>query len=126
MRKAFYYLFLSLSIISCSTDSESPEGPGDTDSLTKGKQAFSIAIPEITAKTASTHSTKNLIPAFALISISDDDGNVIYTRQKIVVTKVETNYITDEITLDAGNYRLTEFIVTDANNIVISLVPIAK
>ncbi len=126
MRKAFYFLFLSLSIISCSTESEQPEVPGDNNSKTKGKQAFSIAIQEISAKTTLNNNTKNLIPAFALVSISDEDGNVILTRQKIVVRKVETNYVTDEITLDAGNYSLTEFIVTDADNVVISLIPMAN
>lgn len=123
MRPIFYF-FLSLIVISCSSETEQEVMPKENDALeTKGMQAFSIDFKEITAKNSLNKNSKNLEPAFAFISITEDDGNVVYTRKKFSLNKVDEKYVTEEITLDAGTYSLTEFIVTDADNVVISLVP---
>ena len=57
------------------------------------------------------------------MSIKEKDGNEILTREKLVLHKVEESYITADISLEAATYILTEFIVTDANNVVISISP---
>lgn len=41
----------------------------------------------------------------------------------MVLTKIADRYVTSEISLEAGTYSLTEFIVTDENDVVISLTP---
>ncbi|NAS13333.1 leucine-rich repeat domain-containing protein [Poritiphilus flavus] len=125
MRSLYFLLFLSIVIASCSSESDPEVVPGENESMeTEGKQVFRIDFKEITSSGATLKSSGNLEPAFALISISDNSGNPVYTREKFALTKVEENYETEEITLDAGTYSLTEFIVTDANDVVISLAPI--
>lgn len=124
IRKILYLLIFSIFVISCSTESEQLITPEDNIPLaTKGKQIFSIDLKEIKANKFSNKILNNLEPAFALISISDNVGNVILTREKIKVLKVDEKYVTDEITLDKGSYSLTEFIITDADNVVISVAP---
>tara|TARA_R110002167_G_scaffold117623_12_gene293700 strand:+ start:2854 stop:4542 length:1689 start_codon:yes stop_codon:yes gene_type:complete len=124
MKKISYLLSIFIVFISCSSDGEqllNPEGGNPVAS--KGMQSFSIDFKEITAKTVLTGSQKNLEPAFVLLSINDNDGTAILTREKTVLTKVADSYVTAEISLEAGTYQLIEFIVTDANDVVISLVP---
>lgn len=120
MRKILYSLFISIIFISCSSDNEQQL------ITEKGNQAFSIDFKEITAKNLSNKTFKNLVPAYVLISLSDDDGKVIHTREKIAINLVDEKYVSEEITLDVGTYSLTEFIVIDTDNVVISLAPKAN
>lgn len=130
MKKLFYILFASLFVISCSSENEAPILPIDdgalidNDSLVKeGKQVFRIDLKELSAKTALGSGQKNLEPAFAHVSIIDSDGVSIFTREKLVLTKLGDSHITAEIALETGTYSLIEFIVTDENDIVISIAP---
>jgi Leucine Rich Repeat (LRR) protein len=123
MKKIFYFLFVSLLVISCSSDNEDPVTPIDNpSSVAEGKQVFRIQINELSAKTIFSKQ-KDLEPAFALVSINDSDGTSILTREKIVLTKKGDSFITAEIALDVGTYSLIEFIVTDINDVVISIAP---
>ena len=123
MKKTFLQLLFSIIFISCSSDNDNPDVSGDDPSGAKGKHAFGIDFKDIAPNTSLKKSSKSLVPAFALISITDDNGNTILTQEKITVQKVGEKYITNEITLDTGTYNLTEFIVTDMDNAVISVVP---
>ncbi len=124
MKNIFYLLLASLVLVSCSSDNDEPITPIDKETIvTEGKQVFRIDLKELAAKNISPGSQKNLEPAFVLLSINDTDGNSILTREKIALKKVEDSYVTSEITLESGTYTVTEFIVTDANGVVISLAP---
>ena len=113
MKRTIQLLFLVLIAISCSSE---------TDDLIKGTHAFRIDSIEITAK-GSGLAQKGLEPSIALVSINDQKGNAVYTRERIALTKEGDSYITSEISLDVGTYTLVEFIVADANDILISLFP---
>lgn len=122
MKKILYSLFVLLIVIACSSDNE--EAPKiDTPLAAVGKQVFRIDIKELTAKTGSSNGIKNLEPAFVLLIINDSKGEPVFTREKNVLTKVDDSYVTSEISLEAGTYTLLEFIVTDVNDVVISLAP---
>ncbi|RKN81179.1 leucine-rich repeat domain-containing protein [Ulvibacterium marinum] len=123
MKKTFLLLLFSIIFISCSSDNDDPDVWGGDSSGAKGKHAFSIDFKDIAPNTSLKKSSKSFVPAFALISIADDNGNTILTQEKIAVQKVGEKYTTDEITLNTGTYNLTEFIVTDVDNAVISVVP---
>lgn len=123
MKKTFLLLLFSIIFISCSSDNDDPDVSGGNPSGAKGKHAFGIDFRDIAPNTSLKENPKSLVPAFALISITDDNGNTILTQEKIAVQKVGEKYITDEITLNTGTYNLTEFIVTDVDNAVISVVP---
>ncbi len=118
MKKTLYLLFFSIIFISCSSDDEYVQQ--------EGKQVFNINFSEITAKNLSNKTVNNLVPAYALISINNDDGEVIFTREKITISLVNEKYVTEEILLDVDNYSLTEFIVIDTDNVAISLAPKAN
>ncbi|MFS4447558.1 leucine-rich repeat domain-containing protein [Maribacter sp. 2307UL18-2] len=123
MKKLFYILFASLYVISCSSDND-PIPPIDNEVVVKeGKHVFRIATKALSAKTVLEGTQKNLEPAFALISINDSDGSSIFVREKLALTKSNESYITAEVPLAEGTYALTEFIVTDENEVLISLAP---
>lgn len=116
MKKLIYILFASFFIISCSSDNE--------DQVVKeGKQVFRLDTKALSAKTTFGNTQKDLEPAFALVSINNASGESIFTREKLVLTKSDNGYITSEITLEQGAYALTEFIVTDENEVLISIAP---
>lgn len=125
------FLLLTAVMSSCSsdTDSENTPAPGEGTVVeepvvvSEGKQIFRVNYKETTGKVNSLDKTKKLEPAFALISIVDASENQVYSREKFTLTNIDGNYETGEIVLEAGSYKLTEFIVVDANNIVISLAP---
>ena len=124
MKKIFNILFASLLVISCSSDNEDPITPIDDEKLVaEGKQVFRINLKEISAKTFLSRQ-KDLEPAFVLVSINDSNGASILSREKTVLTKEADSYITSEISFKAGTYSLIEFIVTDENDVVISMAPL--
>ncbi|RYC52673.1 leucine-rich repeat domain-containing protein [Flagellimonas olearia] len=118
MKRIFIFLFVSLCVISCSSESE------DTPPVeAKGKQVFRINLNEVSAKTAQEIGQKDLEPAFAIVSINNSSGTPILIREKIALVKEGDSYITSDISLTEGIYSLIEFIVTDENDMVISLAP---
>ncbi|SHI44467.1 leucine-rich repeat domain-containing protein [Aquimarina spongiae] len=128
MKNTLFLLFFSILFVSCSSDDteilqqQQEEEDDPIEVIAEGKQSFSIDFKEIIAKSLS-NKTVDLVPDYALISINDSDGNEILSREKISIVEVDEKYVTEEITLDAGTYSLTEFIVVDANDVVISLAP---
>ena len=122
MKKILYILLLSVFIISCSSD-DGPTLVDEPNIALNGKQIFRIEDKYLTAKNQSVGNQKKLDPAFVLMSINDASGNSILTREKVVLVKDGDSYITNEITLEAGTYTVTEFIVTDANDVVILIAP---
>ncbi|SHG30122.1 leucine-rich repeat domain-containing protein [Flagellimonas flava] len=105
-------------VFSCSSDSKESEAP-----LGEGNQVFRIDFEIEITPSASQKNLQNMEPVFALISISDNASREIYTREKFPLNKIGDNYETDEILLTAGNYSLTEFLVIDANEMVVSVIP---
>ena len=87
-------------------------------------QSFSIFNKEITAKTPSIVG-KDYVPAYAFISIVSRDGIQILDFEKIDIIAQGESYVTEEVMLDPGTYNLTEFVLVDADDIVVSLVPTA-
>jgi hypothetical protein len=124
MKKILFVLLVSVFVFSCSSDNDEPTIPTDNETIVlEGKQIFRIDLKELTAKSLSVGNQKNLEPAFVLLSINDDNGNSILTREKIALIKDGDSYKTSEITLESGTYAVTEFIVTDSNDVVISIAP---
>lgn len=124
MKKIYQILLLSFFVISCSSDNDEPPVIDEPTLALEGKQAFRINLKELTAKRQSVESQKNLDPAFVLLSINDASGNIILTREKIALIEDNGSYVTSDITLESGTYKVVEFIVTDGNDIVISMAPI--
>jgi hypothetical protein len=60
-----------------------------------------------------------------LITIIDDQGNPVYSQKQIKVFNFSGTMVGEPISLNAGNYQLTEFLVLDDQGTVIYATPIA-
>ncbi|MBQ4915011.1 hypothetical protein J8L85_11220 [Maribacter sp. MMG018] len=128
MKKMWLILLLSFFTISCSSDSDDPtvtDDPTKNDPIveSEGGQIFRIDLMQITAKNQSEGIQKSLEPAFVLLSINNSSGDSILTKEKVALIKDDNSYITNEITLEPDTYTVVEFIVTDENDVVISIAP---
>lgn len=123
MKKIAYLLLLTLLVISCSSDNDEPTVIDKPIVVLDGKQVFRIDVKQLTAKSLAIGNQKKLDPAFVLSSINDASGNVILSREKIALIQDGDDYITDEITLEPDTYTVVEFIVIDADDVVISIAP---
>ncbi|WP_318308515.1 leucine-rich repeat domain-containing protein [Flagellimonas crocea] len=125
MKKFLYLLTLFTFVVSCSESEEPlpPNKPETPDAVEQGAQSFTISKKEITAKNSSNYTAKEFIPAYVFVSVETNDGGNILDRQKLDVIDQGDDYVTEEIKLDPGTYKLTEFIVVDSGDLVISLVP---
>ncbi len=124
MKKILFVLLLSVFVFSCSSDNDEPIKPIDEETkVFEGKQIFRVDVKELTAKNLSVGNQKNQDPAFVLLSINDANGNAVFTREKMALIKNGDSYVSVEITLASGTYSVTEFIVTDANDVVLLIAP---
>ncbi|MEM8506619.1 MAG: hypothetical protein AAF717_02265 [Bacteroidota bacterium] len=131
MKQRFLAILLFVLMASCSSDGENEpeisttptpeeeEGPG----VSQGTQLFQIDFSAIESTRVPDGKFQTLEPAFALISIVDASDDAIYTRERFGLSENEGKFETDPIVLDTGTFTITEFIVLDANDVVISLVP---
>lgn len=125
MKQAFYVLLLLTFMVSCS-ESESPTPPKTPEvpsAVEQGSQSFGINNMEITSKNSTNLVAKEFIPAYVFVSVETDEGSTILNRHQLDVVDNGGDYVTEEILLAPGTYTLTEFIVVDADDKVISLVP---
>ncbi len=125
MKTKTYKSFLSFSCISivisillffsCNKDENqiSPE---------QGTIQFSLLINESDAlKSASLLSTN---PASALIvSVENSSGIKIFTKKNIPLIRFGEEYITDPVSLETGEYNITDYMVIDKDGLVIYATP---
>jgi len=125
MKRALFLLTLFTLLISCSESEEPlpPNTPEQPEAVEQGAQSFNISNKQIAAKNSSDNAAKEFIPAYAFVSVETTDGDTILDRQKLDVLYQGGDYVTEEIQLNPGAYKLTEFIVIDSDDLVISLVP---
>ncbi len=118
-----YLFLLSVFVVSCSSDADEPTVVTPPTVASEGTQVFRIDVKELAEKKPAVGNPKLLDPAFVLLSINDASGNAILTREKIALVKDGDSYITSEIILESGTYTVVEFIVTDADDVVLSMAP---
>lgn len=58
-----------------------------------------------------------------VVSIEKNGGGVAYDKEKLTLSYLNGSYLSKELALPEGNYNLTEFLVTDANNQIIYATP---
>lgn len=94
--------------------------PVDLKPLT-GSATFSFFAKE---KGTSGRVSGELTPAFILLSIEDTNGKEIEKDKKLALQAFGQSYVTQDVELAPGNYRLTKFLVLDTTNIVIYASPL--
>jgi len=142
----YYYLLLSfILVVSCSKDKDieeftepvtetGPEPEPEVIQKGQGRQAFSLDFSSNSSKGLSSKGSYEIVyegpnnskSGFALISVNDSLGEVVFNREKVEVLLTDKSYVTSELDLEAGTYSLTEFILIDVNDVVIAMVPKAQ
>jgi hypothetical protein len=87
----------------------------------KGELMLSFTKTEISSKLDAK--INDIEPTELLISLENQAGEVIYKNEKIELFKFNDSYISTVISLKVGDYRLTEFMVVDANNNIVYVTP---
>ena len=143
MNKLHYLLLAFIIILSCSKDKDveeitTPVEEAEPEIIQKekgqGRQAFTLDFSTTSSKDLSIKGIYEIVyegpnnskSGFALISIKDSVGELVFNREKVDVLLTDKNYVTSELELEAGTYSLTEFILIDVNEIAIAMVPQAK
>lgn len=71
----------------------------------------------------STELKTDNIARYILVSVTDKDGASILSDEKIELFSMNGSYLSSEIDIEAGDYKLTKFVVLNANNEIIYLTP---
>jgi hypothetical protein len=107
-------LFLSFLVLNFSCDQE------EVYVAEKGQVAFIIGQHENPAGRISGVNA----PAAVLLSITDKDGKIIFENKKLSLVEFGQGFISESIQIDAGQYRLTKFLVLNSNNQVMYATPL--
>lgn len=126
----FLILFSFFLLISCGND-DSPVNEPEVVSPQTKDISFSFDVVEISNKDA--HKNKGVNEALlnkvivgaasVVITIQDESNTIIYNREKLDLNNENDTYISSSISLDFGNYTITEFMVLDAQDNAIYLTP---
>ncbi len=109
-------LFAITGLISCEKD------PGIRG---KGTAEFSLSITDETDMSKSGFSTDGGIASYHLmVSVEDMEGNTVMNDSLIPLYIFGSGFISDNIELTAGEYKLTKFLVIDPSGAVIYAAPV--
>jgi len=118
MRTTFRSLTLILLVVfafsSCEKNSDT----------SKGTAKFSIASIEESNQLKSAWADTDLVSYHLLVSVEDSDGSAVLTDHLVPVYLFGPGYISDELEMNEGDYRLTEFMLIDPSGTVIAATPI--
>jgi hypothetical protein len=90
-----------------------------------GMAEFSIALPEQAVAKSFNAADSTVLPVKILLSISDPLGKAIYTDTLISVYSFGTGYVSENIKIPAGEYKLTKFMIVSSAGAVNYASPVA-
>jgi Leucine-rich repeat (LRR) protein len=85
-----------------------------------GGVTFSI---DMTSQTKSTAANSGATPSAVIISAEDMDGNQVYQNKQFAIEPANSSYNTKTVQFEAGSYKLTKFMVVDADGNALSATP---
>lgn len=95
-----------------------------TSDTSKGTAKFSIAAIEQSNQLKSAWADTDLVSYHLLVSVEDADGSPVLTDNLVPVYLFGPGYISDELEMNEGDYRLTEFMLIDPSGKVIAATPV--
>ena len=113
--KIYLALLFIVVLISCNKEKEVLKDSGGQLQL-----AFQERINEL--KSAGIVSTTDSIYA-AVISIESQQGEKVFNMKTVELLNMNGHYISAPISLNAGNYKLTDFLLKDKNNRILYACP---
>lgn len=111
MKKIFYALLLGLVLQNCSTD-ENPDQPG------KVQFTFQPPAASTGGRTSSFGEVQSLV-----LSLERTNGETIFTQKHIDILRFGDELITVPLELAPGNYRITDFLLTNGENDILFAIP---
>ena len=79
----------------------------------KGTAKFSITSIEESNQLKSAWAEGDMVSYHLMVSVEDTDGNLVFTGKLVPVYLFGPGYISEELEMDEGEYRLTEFMLID-------------
>lgn len=120
--KWFFIGMIIFPTFSCSVTDDEKDNSNDT-----GKVEISINFSETNVKAIGISSLKTSETTIksVVISMTKKDGTVVYDKESISLLNMNGYYIASPISLNVGEYALTEFLVMDDSNNVVYAAPLA-
>ncbi|MFA9371499.1 MAG: formylglycine-generating enzyme family protein [Labilibaculum antarcticum] len=119
--KWFFIVMIIFPIYSCSVIDSENDNSNDT-----GKVEISVNFSETNVKAIGMSSlkTSEVVIKSVVISMAKMDGTVVYDKESISLLNMNGYYIASPISLNVGEYALTEFLVMDDSNNVVYAAPL--
>ncbi len=114
-----FFVVLAISSLVCLY---SCENKGDQDE--KGSAEFSVALPA-TDNAKAGSKADSAVSWHILISVNDLKGNTVLSDSIIPLFNFGSDFVSENVRLDAGEYKLTKFMVIDAAGKVVYASPVA-
>src|SRR3954471_8908120 len=117
MKKIISYiliLFCVSILFSCSKEQNAPQ--------LKGNATFSLSVKDQNNKAGRTDDAAQ--PAYILLTIEDGNGIEILKDKKLPLISFGQSYVTDNVELTTGSYKLTQFLILDAASKTIYATPL--
>lgn len=116
MKKKIYFAILFIvALVSCNKEKEVIDQTGGQLKFEFQEKINDLKSAGIIVSTDSIYS--------AVISIENEQGAKILNMKAIELLNMNGHYISTPISLNAGNYKLTDFLLTDRNNRVLYACP---
>jgi len=90
----------------------------------KGTAKFSIASIEQSNQLKSAWADTDLVSYHLMVSVEDSDGSSVLTDHLVPVYLFGPGYISEELEMNEGDYRLTKFMLINASGAVIAATPV--
>jgi len=112
-------IFCLIALNTCTKD----ETNGDQ--TWKGKVEFGVSVVQNNADLKSTACDDNLDKiSAALVSIENEDGELVYELKKIAIYKFSNDYISEPLSLNIGLYKLTKFFLINSSDSILYASPL--
>jgi len=98
-------------MVSCNKSATSESTGTLKFSMSLGEQLKSLSLSDtLGSDTASNY--------FAIVTISDSRGNIVYSLKKLSIYKFGQEYVSESLSLEEGAYNLTEFMIVKGSSAV--------
>jgi hypothetical protein len=94
----------------------------DSDTISIGRISFTFSDSKVAS---GGRATGDNLPAFVLLSIETSTGTAVETDKKIDLIAFGNSYVSQNIELTIGNFKLTKFIILNSDNKAIFATPVA-
>jgi hypothetical protein len=117
-----FLVFLAVTAVllvsSCEKNNNTHKGNGTAE--------FSITVPDDVNQVKASPTSDSAIVSFQiLISVEDMDGNAVFIDKLIPIYAFGTSFVSENIEIKEGEYKLTKFMVIDPSGEVVYAAPVA-